>query len=402
MPVLNTVGGSFLPSVMAAGGYVDAKAALANALGTVAGGIFLTVLYFVLGQKLLRPPRLSGTWVLESVISHTKYNPFRGMVLRYKILLLQDGTKLHGTAEKVYEESDKVRTFTGINRTTAILDGTVEKMYLGRSTIFLHVVEKGEQRSSSWVMEARCRRFSRRMHLTGRFSGTASDASGIVALERIPLPNRVDEYRGLPLDWFSRLIRIITALAYGNEWNELRGEIANLAIRAKEFWETHNSHLLVAALVLAEDRRFYSHGGTDPIAICRALFSTIVQNKVQGGSTIEQQLVRRLTSDYRKSVKRKLKEIALAVRLHGVLRKDQIAVVYLVSAYYGWHMNGLGQAAQRLSIDLKDPTVQEAAHLITRIRYPEPRHPSAHLSIAIAKRQEWIARELQARTYLLY
>ena len=240
------------------------------------------------------------------------------------------------------------------------------------------------------------------MHLTGRFSGTAGDASGTVVLERIPLPNRVDEYRGLPLDWFSRLIQIITARVYSNEWNQLKAKINNLAVTAEEFWKTHNCHLLVAALVLAEDRRFYSHVGTDPIAVCRALFKTIVESKIQGGSTIEQQLVRVLTSDYRKSLKRKFKEIALAVRLHGVLRKDQIPVTYLVSAYYGWHMNGVLQAAQRLSIDLKDPTVEEAAHLIARIRYPEPRHPSSNLSILIAKRQEWIARELRGRMRLLY
>ncbi len=124
-----TVGGSFLPAVMAAGGYIDIKAALANALGTVIGGLLLTVLYFALAQKLLRLPRLSGAWVLESAVSQTKYNPFKGMVLRYKILLLQDGTRLHGTAEKVYEKSDKVRVFTGVNRTTATIDGTVQKAY---------------------------------------------------------------------------------------------------------------------------------------------------------------------------------------------------------------------------------------------------------------------------------
>jgi len=136
----------------------------------------------------------------------------------------------------------------------------------------------------------------------------------------------------------------------------------------------------VAALVVAEDRRFYSHSGTDPIAICRALFQTISGGNIQGGSTIEQQLVRRLTSDYRKSVKRKLKEISLAVRLHRVLRKDQIPIAYLVSAYYGWHMNDVRQAARSLSIDLKDPTVDEAARLIARLRYPEPHHPSPHQS----------------------
>src|SRR5207244_10403426 len=53
----------------------------------------------------------------------------------------------------------------------------------------------------SWIMEARCRRSGRRMHLTGRFSGTAGDSSGTVVLQRIPLPNRVKEYHGLPLRW---------------------------------------------------------------------------------------------------------------------------------------------------------------------------------------------------------
>jgi hypothetical protein len=129
---------------------------------------------------------------LESAVSQTKYNPFKGMVLRYKILLLQDGTKLHGTAEKVYEKSDKERVFTGVKRTTATLDGTIQKAYVGRSTIVLHVVEAGEERSFSWIMGARCRRFGRRMHLTGEFSSTAGDASGTVvfwlAQHRVNLP----------------------------------------------------------------------------------------------------------------------------------------------------------------------------------------------------------------------
>lgn len=387
---------------MAFGDYIDIKAAVANALGTVVGGIFLTVVYFVLREKLFRPPRLAGTWVLESTISQTKYNPFRGMVLRYKVLLFQDGNDLHGTAEKVYENSDKERVFTGADRSVCTFEGTIRKSHISRSTIFLHVQEKGEQRSFSWIMEARCRHFGRRMQLVGRFSGTAGDASGIVALDRIPLPNRVDEYRGLPLGWFSRLIEVITARAYVNEWGQLKARIDPLKVVAEEFWKTHNSHLLVAAVILAEDRRFYSHGGTDPIAICRALFKTIFQNKIQGGSTIEQQLVRGLTSDYRKSLRRKLKEIALAVRLHRILQKDQIAVVYLVSAYFGWHMNGVRQAAQRLSIDLRNPTVEEVAHLIARIRHPEPRDPTSQQIMATARRREWIARELQTRIHLLY
>ncbi len=249
----------FLTAAMIVGGYINTKAALANALGTAVGGIFLTIFYFILAEKVFRLPRLAGAWVLESAISQTRYNPFRGMVLRYKILLFQSGTELRGTAEKVYEKSDKERIFTGANRTFATLEGNIQKTHLSRSTIFLHVVEKGEKRSSSWIMEARCKRFGRRMYLTGRFTGTAGDASGTVVLERVPLPNRVNEYRGLPLTWFSWLIQIVTSGAYGDDWNHVKEEIANLTFAAEEFWKTHNSHLLVAALVLAEDRRFYSH-----------------------------------------------------------------------------------------------------------------------------------------------
>jgi hypothetical protein len=396
------VGSTVLASVVTAGGYIDIQAMLANALGTIIGGLFLTVLYFALGQRILRPPRLSGVWVLESATSQSKYNPFKGMIVRYKILLLQDGTRLHGTAEKVYEKSDGVREFTGVNRTTAMLDGTIHKVYLGRSTVVLHVVEEGDKRPFSWIVEARSRRFGRRMHLTGQFSSTAADSSGTVALERILQPNRLDEYRGLPLDWFSRLIEVITRRLYSNEWSELKETINSLAVTTEEFWKKDNCHLLVAALVFAEDRRFYSHGGADPIAICRALFQTIFGGNIQGASTIEQQLVRRLTSDYRKSVKRKVKEISLAVKLHRVLQKDQIPIAYLVSAYYGWHMNDVRQAARNLSIDLKDPTVEEAAQLIARMRYPEPRHPSLNRLAMITKRQEWIARGLRARIHLLY
>lgn len=400
--MISILGPSVLPAVITAGGYMDVPAMLADTLGTIVGGLFLTVLYFTFGQKILRPPRLSGVWVLESMISQTKYNPFRGMVLRYKVLLLQDGTKLHGTAEKVYEKSDKTRVFTGPGRSIATLNGTVQNAYIGRSSVVIHVVEKGEQRSSSWIMEARCQRFGRRMRLTGQFSGTAGDASGSVSLVRIRYPNRVDEYCGLPLDWCSRLIEIFTSSLYANEWNQLQSRMSSLADAAEEFWRANNWHLLVAALVIAEDRRFYSHGGTDPIAICRAFVKTIFAGTIQGGSTIEQQLVRRLTSDYRKSIKRKLKEIVLAVRLHRVLRKDQIPTAYLFSAYYGWHMNGVRQAARSLSVDLKEPTVEGAARLIARIRYPKPRRSNPGRSALIANRQEWIAKALRSRVHLLY
>ena len=85
--------------------HVFLENASANALGTVCGGLFLTLLYFVFGHYIFRPPQLGGSWAFDATIEHTKYNPFRGMLVRYKILLIQNGLTLTGTAEKTYENS---------------------------------------------------------------------------------------------------------------------------------------------------------------------------------------------------------------------------------------------------------------------------------------------------------
>jgi len=384
------------------GRYLDWTGILSNALGTIIGGAFLTIFYFALAEKLLRLPQLSGTWMLETSAADTSYNPFRGMVLRYKLLLLQDRSNIHGTAEKVYEKSDKERIFVGKSRTHASINGVIRKAYLSRSTLLLHVTEQGFQRSFSWVVRARCLRFGRRMYLIGEFSSSAGDTSGTLSLRRIPLPNRVDEYWGIPLRWFGRFIELLTAKAYRRNWNDLTMKLLDLERVGRQFWKENNCHLLVAALVLAEDRRFYRHGGTDPIGVCRAFVNTVFNGRIQGGSTIEQQLVRVLTADHRRSVRRKVKEVVLAVRLHTLLRKDQIAVAYLLSAYFGWHMNGIREAAQRFSVNLSDPAPAEAARLISRIRYPEPSNPPPRQAILAAAREDWIARELRARPYLLY
>jgi hypothetical protein len=65
-------------------------------------------------------------------------------------------------------------------------------------------------------------------------------------------------------------------------------------------------------------------------------------------------------------------------------------------------MNGVVQAASRLAVNLKNPSIDEAAKLVARIRYPEPHNPSPTLAALIARREKWIAGELLARPYLLY
>jgi penicillin-binding protein 1A len=136
------------------------------------------------------------------------------------------------------------------------------------------------------------------------------------------------------------------------------------------------SSQFIDTLILAEDRRFLYHFGFDPIAVIRAIFSLLTKGKLQGASTIEQQLVRTITRRYEITLSRKLREIVLASILSASFPKDRIARAYLCVAYFGWRMNGITQACTQLSINPETATVNQAASIIARLKYPEPKDPS--------------------------
>jgi len=154
--------------------------------------------------------------------------------------------------------------------------------------------------------------------------------------------------------------------------------------------------LLHKLLISGEDHRFFSHGGFDLIAIARAVWRNLAFNKREGASTIEQQVVRVLTGNYQRTLRRKAKEIFLATLVGDVVPKQHLPGLYLDIAYYGWRMNGLRQACLRLGLDLRKLSFGEAASLVARLKYPEPRqalskritqiyHRSVHLTNLYSK-----------------
>jgi membrane peptidoglycan carboxypeptidase len=147
---------------------------------------------------------------------------------------------------------------------------------------------------------------------------------------------------------------------------------------------------LVAALVAGEDHRFYRHKGVDPIAIASALFRLVVRGKLSGASTIEQQLVRVLTDERERTLRRKLKEILLAAYTSNNYSKSDIAEMYLGVAYFGWGMNGAEEACRYLSIPLPEASRRQAASLIARLKYPQPYALTAERQFLIARRTEHI------------
>lgn len=157
------------------------------------------------------------------------------------------------------------------------------------------------------------------------------------------------------------------------------------------------SHYLVEMLIVGEDRRFWDHAGVDLAAICRAICHIVAHRHLQGASTIEQQLVRTLTGYRKLSLKRKLREMALACVVGGVISKREIAVLYLCCAYYGWRMNSLAEACRRLSISTTMMSYEQAAELVARLKYPEPHFASAERRALITNRASYILRKIASR-----
>jgi penicillin-binding protein 1A len=119
------------------------------------------------------------------------------------------------------------------------------------------------------------------------------------------------------------------------------------------------------AFIAAEDDGFYQHRGIEPVSITRALINNLVAGgKVQGGSTITQQVVKQLALTPEKSYERKLKEMILALRLEEYLPKDEILELYLNHIYLGSGAYGVAAAAHEyFNKEIEDLGLAEAALL---------------------------------------
>jgi len=192
------------------------------------------------------------------------------------------------------------------------------------------------------------------------------------------------------MKFLGRMTATIALLFLSRAWQGLKVDLE--AIYA-EYCNTVRSKvpaIVIKALILAEDRRFSKHGGIDPIAIGRAVWNFIVHRKLEGGSTIEQQLIRKVTGQYKRQFYRKMREILIASLVERVIPKYDIPGVYLSIAYFGWRMNGFQQACHRLGIDLSNITPPHAASIVARLKYPQPKVVSDIRARQIAVREKHI------------
>jgi len=133
---------------------------------------------------------------------------------------------------------------------------------------------------------------------------------------------------------------------------------------------------LVNALIAAEDNRFYSHHGIDPIRLVGAVFQSFRNsNRMRGTSTITQQFSRNFFLTTERTLTRKANEIFVSLLLEQRLSKDQILTLYANDVYLGargsFSIKGFGEgAAAYFGKDLTALTLPEAATLAAIIPAP--------------------------------
>jgi membrane peptidoglycan carboxypeptidase len=126
-----------------------------------------------------------------------------------------------------------------------------------------------------------------------------------------------------------------------------------------------------AAMLAAEDRSYYSHGGFDPKGLLRATWNNLTGGTTQGASTITQQYAKNAYLTQEQSVERKFKELVLSIKLDTQQSKGEILADYLNTIYYGRGAYGIQAASQAyFGKTAAKLDYAEAAYLAAVIRAP--------------------------------
>lgn len=147
------------------------------------------------------------------------------------------------------------------------------------------------------------------------------------------------------------------------------------------------------ATLAAEDANFYQHPAFDLRAIARALLHNLLSRSQssQGGSTITQQLVKNSFLKPERTIRRKIRELILAIRLERIYSKDEIFGLYLNQIPYGSNAYGIEAAGQTFfAKPAADLTLAEAAVLASLPKAPSFYSPYGSHVEELRDRQVWI------------
>ncbi len=152
------------------------------------------------------------------------------------------------------------------------------------------------------------------------------------------------------------------------------------------------------ATISIEDKNFYRHFGLDFLGIARAAFNTLTGRRLEGGSTITQQLVKNtLLADPKRTITRKIREAVLSLITEVVYSKDQILELYLNYAPYGGTAYGIETAAGVFfNKSARDLTLAEATLLAGLPQAPTKYSPfGANPDLAINRQAQVLRRMIE-------
>jgi penicillin-binding protein 1A len=191
--------------------------------------------------------------------------------------------------------------------------------------------------------------------------GFATIAGGLFYLSRIPLPSPA------PLKQTSFVYDATGkhVLAAFSEQNRVNVSIKQVP------------PVVINAVVSTEDRHFFTEGALNPVSIVRAFISDLRgSGNLQGASTITQQYVKQTYLSSQRSLTRKIKEAALAIRLARSESKQEILQRYLNTIYWGRGAYGVQAASQAyFGKNVSQLGLPEASMLAGLIREPENADP---------------------------
>lgn len=161
---------------------------------------------------------------------------------------------------------------------------------------------------------------------------------------------------------------------------------------------------VVQAFLAAEDRNFFNHGGIDVGGLGRAMFKNVFNaatgRRLEGGSTITQQVAKNVLLTNETSINRKVKEAILANRLEATLTKPQILELYLNEIFLGYRSYGVAVAAYNyFGKSLSQLTPDEAAFLAALPKGPNNYHPKRFPGAAKGRR-DWVLGEMNQNGWL--
>ncbi|MCP4010259.1 MAG: hypothetical protein GY726_12205 [Proteobacteria bacterium] len=161
-----------------------------NNIGSLIAGLIVIILsavsVFLIRDIFKKPPSFSGVFYLKTTTTLSSMENYKGLSSFYMMTLINESaTRAIGKVEKIYdiENDGKHRPYTGRNRNVGDVLLTIERYYLIRNKMSIHITflgdPKGEQRGSSLIASLK----KAKRQTDGEFKTTAADASGLAVFQ---------------------------------------------------------------------------------------------------------------------------------------------------------------------------------------------------------------------------